>query len=288
MLRIGRILFPVDFSDRCALIGERVKALAERFEAEVVLLYTLEPLRPHVAALDMTPLIPETAAALKESARTQLEGFLKQEFSHLAVRRVLAEGFAAETIVQHAHALQADLILMPTRGMGAFRRFIIGSVTAKVLHDADCPVWTGVHHEQAPAVWSELRHILCAVDLGPQGVRALTWAAGFASQWQSKLTLLHVAPALEPVPGRYFNPDWRIPYMSWTREELQKLRDSAGAECDVRVETGEAAKTVVASAAAWKADLLVIGRSPHDGLVGRLRANAYAIITRSPCPVVSV
>jgi nucleotide-binding universal stress UspA family protein len=288
MLRIARILFPVDFSDRCALIGGRVKALAEHFQAGVVLLYTLEPLPAHVAALDMTPLIPETTAALKEGARAELERFLKKEFSHLAVRRVLAEGFAAEAIVQHAHALQADLILMPTRGLGAFRRYIIGSVTAKVLHDANCPVWTGVHHEQAPHVWSELRHVVCAVDLGPQSVTALAWASGFASQWQSKLTLLHVAPALEPAPGQYFSPDWRIPIMSWSREELQKIRDSVGADCDIHVETGEAAKTVVATAATLKADLLVIGRSPHDGLVGRLRANAYAIITQSPCPVVSL
>lgn len=65
----------------------------------------------------MTPLIPGTAAALKERALAEVERFLKEEFSHLTVRRVLAEGFAAEAIVQHAHALQSDLILMPTRGL---------------------------------------------------------------------------------------------------------------------------------------------------------------------------
>ncbi len=41
---------------------------------------------------------------------------------------------------------------MPTHGYGPFRRFILGSVTAKVLHDADCPVWTGVHLEEAPPI----------------------------------------------------------------------------------------------------------------------------------------
>lgn len=39
MLRIARILFPIDFPDRCAVIGGRVKALVEHFQAEVVLLY---------------------------------------------------------------------------------------------------------------------------------------------------------------------------------------------------------------------------------------------------------
>ena len=34
---------------------------------------------------------------------------------------------------------------MPTHGFGPLRRFLLGSVAAKVLHDAQCPVWTSVH-----------------------------------------------------------------------------------------------------------------------------------------------
>ena len=37
-----------------------------------------------------------------------------------------------------------------------------------------------------------------------------------------------------------------------------------------------------------KADLLVIGRGRESGLLGRLRANAYAILRESPCPVVTI
>jgi hypothetical protein len=35
-----------------------------------------------------------------------------------------------------------DLIVTPTHGYGLFRRFLFGSATLKVLHDAACPVWT--------------------------------------------------------------------------------------------------------------------------------------------------
>ena len=69
---------------------------------------------------------------------------------------------------------QMDLIVMPTHGYGPFRRFILGSVTAKVLHDADCPVMTGVHLEEAPPIDTiAFRHVLVAVDLGPQSAPAL-------------------------------------------------------------------------------------------------------------------
>ena len=36
-------------------------------------------------------------------------------------------------------------MIMPTHGYGVFRRFLLGSVTSKVLHDLGCPVLTGAH-----------------------------------------------------------------------------------------------------------------------------------------------
>jgi nucleotide-binding universal stress UspA family protein len=154
VLRITRILFPVDFSDRCVAIAGRVKALAEHFESEVVMIYSLPPLPAHVAAFDMTAILPEALAAFKARARAELDRFLHNEFSHVSVCRIFAEGYPADVIVRDAEALKADLILMPTHGLGVFRQYIIGSVTARVLHDTSCPVWTGVHRETAPPVWA--------------------------------------------------------------------------------------------------------------------------------------
>jgi hypothetical protein len=51
---------------------------------------------------------------------------------------------------------------------------------------------------------------------------------------------------------------------------------------------GEVADTVSHVAAGIEADLLVIGRNPDPGKLGRLRTDAYAIIRQSPCPVISV
>jgi hypothetical protein len=73
----------------------------------------------------------------------------------LTLKGRLAESDAARAcyvkrIVEFAHNNNITLIAMPTHGYGLFRRFLLGSVTAKVLHDADCPIWTGVHMEAAP------------------------------------------------------------------------------------------------------------------------------------------
>ena len=53
---------------------------------------------------------------------------------------------------------------------------LLGSVTAKVLHDAHCPVFTSTHAESTPAALPPIRTILCAVDFGPQSEAVIRWA----------------------------------------------------------------------------------------------------------------
>jgi nucleotide-binding universal stress UspA family protein len=64
------------------------------------------------------------------------------------VRQMLLEGDPAVAIVELARSEGMDLIIMPTHVYGRFRRLILGWTTAKLLHDADCAVLTGVHIEE--------------------------------------------------------------------------------------------------------------------------------------------
>ena len=61
----------------------------------------------------------------------QLEG--------IAVTRVLLRGDPAREIVEAAQFHNADLIVMSTRGEGVLYRLLLGSVTAKVLHESPVP-----------------------------------------------------------------------------------------------------------------------------------------------------
>jgi nucleotide-binding universal stress UspA family protein len=56
----------------------------------------------------------------------------------------------------------------------------------------------------------------------------------------------------------------------------------------VIVRPGSPYKVVSEVARELRADLVIVGRSAGNDLFGRLRANAYEIIRRSPCPVASV
>jgi nucleotide-binding universal stress UspA family protein len=274
---LSRILLPVDFSERSVGGAHYAGSLACHFHCELVLAHVLVPPQYEFGAVDMAgSMLAEVCSDRLQQAKMELAEFQAEDLAHMDVRRVVLEGDPALAIVEFAHREHCGLIVMPTHGYGPFRRFILGSNTAKVLHDADSPVWTGVHLEEAPATPAiRIRKVLCAVDLGPQSTRTLTWAAGLAREFDAQLTLLHTVPC---------GPDVRLA----AGEELRMLAVAANSGADLLLENGEPAPTVCQAAQRLGADVLVIGRGSASGKYGRLRTNAYAIIRQSPCPVVSV
>lgn len=278
MLPIAKILVPVDFSDRCLSILPWAKAIASQFEAELVLLHVASPAFVIPAAGPTGPtVIPLSQSAFAEVIG-QLDAFGRDQLQDVHVRRLVYEGDPVGQITEFSATENVDLIVMATHGRGILRRFLIGSVTAKLLHDVSCPVLTGAHIKQAgepkPVRFS---HILCAVDLEQESRQTLEWAHGCAVQFGARLDLMHVAASLDAQPETYL------------RTALADLARSVGAEpAATYVEEGDAAENVCAKAESVGADLLVIGRGSQEGATARLRANAYAIVSESPCPVVSV
>lgn len=290
MALVNKILLPVDFSERCLGAARYARALADRYLAEIIVLHAVEPIRYEFSSLDFGgAVLTDVAANRSALARQRLETFLTGELAGGRVRRLLREGEAAETIVEVARQEGVDLIAMPTHGYGPFRRFILGSVTAKVLHDAQCPVWTGIHLEQAPPAGPvELKTIMCAVDLGPLSVQPLKWASQLARDFQARLILVHAYPCVELRAGECGDSDLNARLAESARERLEKLRTECDSPAELVLGCGDAPKAVSALARDHQADLLVIGRGSAAGIFGRLRTNAYAIIRESPCPVVSV
>jgi nucleotide-binding universal stress UspA family protein len=288
----AKILLPVDFSERSVGAAQCARSLAARFGSEVTVLHVLTPPALEVGALEISgAMLAELYRGRAAQAEADLDEFMKSGLEGVRARRLVLEGDPAARIVSTAQFEHSDLIIMPTHGYGRFRRFILGSNTAKVLHDADCPVWTGVHMEQAPAApdasQAPFRSILCGVDLGPQSEKTLAWAAMFAREFSAKLTIVHAVGAI-PEPAGGASGERRGGIGEAAERELARLQRAAGVEGDSIVAPGEPAAALCSAAERLKADALVIGRGSASGVFGRLRTNAYAIIRQSPCPVVSV
>jgi len=259
VLPFKRILFPIDYSGHSVGAARYVEAFTGRFDADLIMLNIDWP-----QYNDPLPSGPE-------SKGDELAGFLAKEFEYFRVRRLVVKGEPASVIVDVARSEHSDLIMMPTLGMGAFRRFLLGSVTAKVLHDADCPVWTGVHLENAPPLEKiEFHSILCAVNLDAHARTVLAGASELAEEYRAGLSVAHVSA----------DPQ--------ARAEVEEMLRTMHIKASIVVESGEVSHVVAGVAGRVRAALLVIGRSPQPGMFGRLRTHAYPIIRQSPCPVISV
>ena len=244
-----------------------VAAFTGRFNAELILLYVMDLPHYNDALTDASP----------ARKREQVDSFLAKELEYFQVERVMARGDPASNILSFATTRQCDLIVMPTHGLGGFRRFLLGSVTAKVLHDADCPVCTGAHLEQAPPIEKiEFRKFVCGINTEPHARKVLEFAVELAAEYRGSLTVAHATHGAEAA--------------NKARHQIEGMMPSigTGAAYDIVIEQGEVAHAVAEIAARREADLLVIGRSPSPGVLGRLRTHAYPIIRQSPCPVISV
>lgn len=285
------ILFPVDFSKRCQAVARQVAALARQFHSRVILLHLVESPdylfgMPEYSVVSFAKIRDEQML----ERRKKFESWLEAEFQGVSVKRVIAEGDPGHEIVRYAHENEVSLIMMPSHGFGIFRRFMIGSTTAKVLHDAHVPVWTDAHAEESPGatVEPELKKVICAVDLGPQSDAALKMAAGIAEQTNGEVQVVHAIPTIEVRPASYFDADFSAHLAAEARLRAEELQDRTGTFFKVCVQGGDPAEVVGRIAASHKADLVVIARGAIQGTLGRLRTHAYSIINKSPAPVLSV
>lgn len=287
-MQLSKIVLPVDFSDRSIGAAQHAKALACRFQSEVHVVHVVD-----LRVLGLYGFANDEAAAdrfapgCKQFAQQNIENYLEDELSGLKVKRVLLYGDPAREIVHYAGAEEADLIVLPTHGFGPFRRFLLGSVTTKVLHDAHCPVWTGVHMEGPPKPAGFAR-ILCALDPWNGDFSALAWAWQFGHVAGAQVRIVHVLPGIYKPDSIHFDDDIRRYVISMAEEQIRQAQQRTGSNAEVEILIGDAPAEVSRLSEAWNADLLVISRGVASAPLGRLRSRSYSFIRESPCPVVSV
>jgi len=283
---IKHILFPFDFSQQVSLAAPFVRAIASRLDARITLIGVIPP-GWALPSVDLPAMVTVDIEEMKLDLESRLDAAVSQEFTGLAVQSVATLGDPAFKITEFAHGNAVDLIMMPTHGFGLYRSLLIGSVTAKVLHDAKCPVWTATHAEEQRSR-DVPRTILCAMDGTPRTPALLQWAAEFSQRMGASLQMLHVAPRISDwlaLPGER---ELQEQVRGDARTKIDALKRTVGVQAPVRIAVGQIVDTITEEARQEGADLILIGRGSLQSPLGRLRTHAYGIIQKSPCPVVSV
>ncbi len=175
--------------------------------------------------------------------------------------------------------------MMGTRGLGKIRGLLLGSVAAKVIHDATCPVWTNAMLRSKPREPGDYRTVICAIDATDEAIPLLRFADALARELGAKVHVAHGVPEAETRLSKYFDFDLRAYLMDSAHVAISKLQREAGTEFPASIKASPIANAVSEAALEQNADLIVIGQGKVQQTFGRLRTHAYQIIRDAPCPV---
>lgn len=112
--------------------------LAQGLSAQLILLRVLDPAKLIDSELND---VEKSRVVYKERYENSLSAG-KDLVAHLgaAVQTVLLEGNPAETIIDYADQEHAKLIIVGTRGLGGFKRLLLGSMAQALVTYSDIPV----------------------------------------------------------------------------------------------------------------------------------------------------
>jgi len=279
---IQKVLFPVDFSPACAAMAGYAGRAATIFKARVALLHVASLASYNGFEIYVRP-GPEIEEEHRSVAQQKLNTFLQSEFPITESDRFLAFGDVADEISRMAKAGAFDLIVMPTHA-GRFRRMLLGSTTAKVLMDADCPVLTSEHAETMARKPLENRKWLCAISLNDDSERVLRTAFEAAEAAGARLSVIHAVQVsrlgLPRESGR--NDELDPSEAQDARRSAEQLQRAVGSSAPFQIAAGPSVKEALVEAVRRSdTDMFIIGRRGQHDL-------AYQIVRDSPVPVLSI
>ncbi len=138
-----RILVPLDGSKLAEKALPYAEALAEKFEAELILVQVLQLMPEVVGGLHGGMIFHEQTIQDRQIADVYLNSVMGQvrELA-LPARTVTLEAHSVtDRIIKLACDESVDLIVMSTHGRSGLSRLVHGSVAGQILHDAPCPVF---------------------------------------------------------------------------------------------------------------------------------------------------
>ncbi|MFO7858434.1 MAG: universal stress protein [Ectothiorhodospiraceae bacterium] len=137
------ILLPVDGSEMAQRAMNAAREMASSSGADVVVLCVAvdRDVMPselmaasHINKKDVQDDRQQQAASVAQNAAKSLQD------AGITVTSEVAVGDPAQCIIERSRELNAPLVLIGRRGLTGFRELIMGSVSNKVVHYADCPV----------------------------------------------------------------------------------------------------------------------------------------------------
>ncbi|HSD82682.1 MAG TPA: universal stress protein, partial [Anaerolineae bacterium] len=216
---------------------------------------------------------------LTQDAFTYLETLRKSyEPLPLNIRTQVLTGDAASAIVDTARAERSDLIIMSTHGYSGLTRWVLGSVTEKVLRSAPCPVL-------AVRAACEPQRVLITLDGSPLAEHAIEPGLSLARALRAEVTVLRCVPQIE-TDGKLDEPGRRLQeeLLNETKEYLRARSEEAGRSgvaLKPEVRIGSPADSILEYVETYGIDLIVMATHGRTGLKRWVYGSVTAKVLRS-------
>ena len=298
---IKNILFATDFSGVSEAALPCVTAMSLRFGSMVHVVHVI----PEVTFLRPGAPDPAVIGSIYEDAHSTAQEKIQNLSLRLRScphRTYVRHGGVSAVIGELIRDQEIDLLILGTHGRTGLGKLLMGSVAEEVFRLATCPVLivgprvgclaasTQARHEhEFPPSQVAFRHVLYATNFRADAARACAYAFSIASEFRSKLTLLH---AIEDYGDRLHEHPGPID------EALGKLRDILPDEPSFRCRPellaryGVPSEVILQAAEESDVDLIVLGVTPD---VGHLTATTHLggstvhkVVVGANCPVLTV
>jgi len=131
------ILSPVQFDDNSLAALDVAKEIALTYDATVYVLYIVP-----IILVPGEGYIVYSLEEQEQNAKKALADMARDHLSGAKYEILTKIGEIAKSVLDVAHEIRADLIVMATHGRTGIPHFFLGSVAEKVVREALCPVLT--------------------------------------------------------------------------------------------------------------------------------------------------
>lgn len=184
------ILVPTDFSNNAETALHFAMLVAQKLNAKLIIVNAYE--MPAAAAPVSFQLMELEKKEYKSTVNKKLM-VVEQQLKHvngIRYETVLKEGQVLDVLLGCIQEQKADLVIMGTKGAGAFSGAIFGSTTSNLMAKTDCPVMAipfGVKFN------ADIKRMTYATDYKTSDIHAIDKLVEFARLFHSQINVLHIS-----------------------------------------------------------------------------------------------
>ena len=226
-----KILCAIDFSDFSHLILSYGRALATEFHAQLFVCHVLPDMV--MLASHGQAYIPSQKVTQErlDATKTLLTNLVKEQ--KIDAQILIAQGHPADEITRIVQEDNMDLVIAATHGGSGIKRFLIGSVTDRLVKTLTCPLLVlhaQKNHPSFPDVFRvPLDRILVGCDFSCESELAVKYGLSLAQEFQAELHLVHVIKPqkhIELTTSDYLKIQ-EGDYLGWNRSDFLALQQKA-------------------------------------------------------------